>query len=159
MIFDGVNTYLNGFSVSTSQFLSAAPLITEGTILTFTISQSGNVLVCCSGSIAVFSNATTAVYVGGNFHLRIRNSSGTVVANGYSGFQMTPTNPHFIGAIYPIGIEIPVSSSLITNLAAGAYTVTGQISATWYDSGGSVLSPSANNSVLNGLTYFYQVKV
>ena len=159
IVFDGTNAYVNGFTATTSQALTNNSLKTEGTLLTFTISQSGNVLVCCNGGISVFSNATTAIYVGGNLRLRVKNSGGTVLSTSYSPFQLAPTNPGFSGATYPNGVEIPFSLSTIVNLPAGTYTVTGQIFADWYNSSGTLLSPSATNYVFNGLTYFYQVKV
>ena len=159
IVFDGTNAYVNGFTATTSQALTNNSLKTEGTLLTFTISQSGNVLVCCNGGVAVFSNATTAIYVGGNLRLRVKNSGGTVLSTSYSPFQLAPTNPNFSGATYPNGVEVPFSLSTIVNLPAGTYTVTGQIFADWYNSSGTLLSPSATNSVFNGLTYFYQVKV
>jgi hypothetical protein len=159
IVFNGTNAYINGFTATTSQSLTNNSLKTESTILTFTINQTGNVLVCCNGGIGVFSNATTAVYVGGNLRMKIKNSGGTVLSTSYSPFQLPPTNPNFPSATYPIGIEIPFSLSTIVSLPSGTFTVTGEILADWYNSSATLLSPSATNYVFNGSTYFYQVKV
>jgi hypothetical protein len=77
----------------------------------------------------------------------------------YSAFQMAPAKAVYVTPIPPMILEIPYGLSSIVNLSAGTYALTGVIAADWYDSSGNLLSPSTNNKVINGATYFYQVKV
>lgn len=160
MVFNGSNLYLNGFINATSASASGTNISTQATLLTFTVSKTGPIIVQLSGILvnSIGNPNITVATVANSVTLGVYNASNSLVAS----MNLLPWIAAGVSATTQYVAWIPISFSLMPTLNAGTYTVRCVSDyQNWYNAAGTATA-STWNSRTNGLTYavfVYESKV
>jgi len=175
--FNGSQATLNGFTNGVAQDLASSTLQDSSgrytvTTLTFTINQTGTVLVQgdYSAGMSTFTSSLATTYPGASFRIvfALYNSAGTQVGTFSAPFVSAgATRYQYNSTLYASGFNSVITCSKIFTLTADTYTLrTSCDLVTWIDSTGTLIQPSsftswlpATDLTINGNSFAYQVLV